>query len=281
MYVGSQNASDGYDNSIRDIVNQYGILTKSVENGEEILREKIEQQMYVMNQCWNHIIKYSLLKIYMDYDDIFTRYTDVSSNSKGCENMKIAEARQIYSVQIKAYQEQKVILAKQKKELENKINKTPDGQTIYAGEAATLELTINAVNEKQREYQEYMEQLMEQWVATANMEVARQQGEAMEEYAVDLAKIMEVARRIMKGGIVPADDEKKLMEYSFELYQAAKNIGALAKEREEYDSLWEEEKDGEQEQIDPHETADNAEAFADGPEVVSVADAMESVNVAE
>ena len=40
---------------------------------------------------------------------------------------------------------------------------------------------------------------------------------------------MEVARRIMKGGIVPPTDEKKLMEYSMELYQAAKNIGALVK----------------------------------------------------
>ena len=194
--------------------------------------------------------------------------------------MKISEARQIYSAQIKSYHEQQVMLSRQKQELEKKINATPDGQTIYAGEAATLELTMNAVNEKQDEYRNYMEQLMEQWAATANMEVARQQGEAMEEYAVDMAKIMEVARRIMKGGIVPAEDEKKLMEYSFELYQAAKNIGALAKEREEYDSLWEEEKEVE-EPTDPHEIADNAEAFAMGPEVVSAADTVASVSTPE
>ena len=194
--------------------------------------------------------------------------------------MKISEARQIYSAQIKSYHEQQVILSKQKQELEKKMNATPDGQNIYAGEAATLELTINAVNEKQDEYRNYMEQLMEQWTATANMEVARQQGEAMEEYAVDMAKIMEVARRIMKGGIVPADDEKKLMEYSFELYQAAKNIGALAKEREEYDSLWEEEEEVE-EVTDLHEIADNAEAFAAGPEVVPVSDTVASVSTPE
>jgi tRNA G46 methylase TrmB len=107
------------------------------------------------------------------------------------------------------------------------------------------------------------------------MEVAKQQGEAMEEYAIDMGKIMEVARRLMKGGIVPATDEKKLMEYSMELYQAAKNIGAMAKEKEkeEYDSLWEEKVDKEVAE-DPMEVADNAEIFAEGPEIVPVSDVM-------
>jgi hypothetical protein len=118
-----------------------------------------------------------------------------------------------------------------------------------------------------------MDKLMEQWAAVANMESSKQQGEAMEEYYEDMGKIMEVARRIMKGGIVPADDEKKLMEYSMELYQAAKNMGALAKEREEYDTLWEEEPE-EGEPADPMEVADNTEAFAEGPEIVDVADTM-------
>ncbi len=187
--------------------------------------------------------------------------------------MKISEARVQYNRQIRSYHEQQVVLSKQKKELEQKIRTTPDGVTVFANEAATLELQINAVNEKQNEYWDYMEKLLEQWSATANMEVAKQQGEAMEEYAEDMAKIMEVARRLMKGGIVPAEDEKKLMEYSMELYQAAKNMGALAKEREEYDSLWEEEQE-EGEPADPMEVADNTEAFAAGPEIVDVADTM-------
>jgi len=191
--------------------------------------------------------------------------------------MKISEARQQYSVQIKAYREQHAILSKKKNELEQKIRTTPDGVTVFANEAATLELQMNAVKDKQNEYRDYMDKLMEQWAATANMEVAKQQGEAMEEYAIDMAKIMEVARRIMKGGIVPAEDEKKLMEYSMELYQAAMNIGALAKEREEYDSLWEEEPE-EGTVTDPMEVADNSEAFAAGPEIVSVADTMASVS---
>lgn len=190
--------------------------------------------------------------------------------------MKITEARQIYNTQIKAYREQQAVLSGKKAELEKKINAVENGKTVYANEAATLELTIKAVKEKQTEYQEYMDKILEQRTVTANMIIAEQQGDAMEEYAEDLVKIMEVARRIMKGGIVPASDEKKLMEYSMELYQAAKNIGAIAKEREEYDSLWEEEEE-EKEYEDPMETADNTEVFEAGPEVVEVADTVASV----
>ena len=157
--------------------------------------------------------------------------------------MKIEEARQLYRSQIQAYREQQVALSKQKTELETKINSTPDGKAIYEKEAATLELTIKAVDEKQSEYKDYMEKLLEQWAATSNMVVAEQQGEAMEDYVEDLGKIMEVARRLMKGAIVPPNDEKKLMEYSMELYQAAKNIGSLIQrqEKEEYESLWDDE----------------------------------------
>ncbi|MBQ9122421.1 MAG: hypothetical protein IJY10_02895 [Lachnospiraceae bacterium] len=186
--------------------------------------------------------------------------------------MKISEARATYSAQIRSYREQYNALYKQKQELEKKMNTTPDGKTIYAGEAAVLELTMEAVDEKQQEYRDYMSKLMEQEAAISNAVSSEQQGEAMAEYYEDLGKIMEVARRIMNGGIVPASDEKKLMEYSPELYQAAKNIGMLAKKREEYDSLWEEEEETVYE--DPSEVAANSEAFFEGPEVVEVADTV-------
>lgn len=190
--------------------------------------------------------------------------------------MKILEARQLYHTQIQAYREQQVVLSRQKQELEKKMNAHPDGKTVYANEAAILELTLEAVNKKQEEYQSYMEKLNQQWAATANMVSAKQQGEAAKEYVEDLGKIMEVARRIMKGDIVPASDEKKLMEYSMELYQTAKNMGALVreKERKEHDSLWEDEEKKEYE--DPIETADNTEAFAKGPEIVDVAETVAS-----
>ena len=194
--------------------------------------------------------------------------------------MKISEARQIYSAQIKAYREQKVVLSKQKQELEGKINAIPDGKTVYANEAAILELTMKAVDEKQTEYQDYMEKLLGQWNAKVNMVSSEQQDEAMKKYTEDLGKIMEVARRLMKGAVVPETDEKKLMEYSMELYQAAKNIGAMANQREKdkYDSLWDEDEE-ETEYEDPVEAADNTEAFASGPKVVDVADTIASVSL--
>ena len=124
-----------------------------------------------------------------------------------------------------------------------------------------------------------MDKLLEQKFAIEDMIVSEQQCDAMEEYAEDLGKIMEVARRIMKGGTVPPNDEKKLMDYSFEMYQAAKNIGAMVKQRkkEEYESLWEDEEPTEYE--DPMEVSENTEAFAPGPEVVDVADTMASVEM--
>lgn len=59
----------------------------------------------------------------------------------------------------------------------------------------------------------------------------------------DLAKIMEIARRISNGDRVPAADEKKLMEFSEDLYQTAKAAAMINedKEHKEYDSLFEEE----------------------------------------
>lgn len=76
-----------------------------------------------------------------------------------------------------------------------------------------------------------------------NAEKLREQREAGQEYAVDMAKIMEIFRRIARGDKVPPSDEKKLMEHSSELYQAAKSAAMLAqnKKRKEHKALFEEE----------------------------------------
>ena len=56
----------------------------------------------------------------------------------------------------------------------------------------------------------------------------------------------------------------------------AKNAGMMARleKRKKYDSLWEDEEKKEHE--DPMEAADAEEAFAAGPEVVSVESVMEA-----
>lgn len=64
----------------------------------------------------------------------------------------------------------------------------------------------------------------------------------------EIAKMMEVARRISNGDKVPPSDEQKLMEFDSDLYQAAKAASILqeGKKHKEYDSIFEEEEDSQE-----------------------------------
>ncbi len=185
--------------------------------------------------------------------------------------MKIGEAQEIYREQVRAYQKEKNSISKQLQNLRKRMEIRPEDKERFQAEAATLELTLETLDEKQEEYQDYLSRLSETYCAYWNAAVADQQADASAEYAADMAKIMEVARRIMRGDIVPASDEKKLMEYSQEMYQTAKNVGAMMRrqKREKYDSLWGDEE--EKEYADPKEAAENAQAPAEGPAVVDAA----------
>ena len=180
--------------------------------------------------------------------------------------MKAGEARSIYSAQISALQEQRSTLLARKKELE---------AIDREEEAATLQLSLERITKKYDESRDYMERIMQAYTAGFNAEVTRQQSEAMEEYAEDLAKIVEVARRIADGAIVPPKDEQKLMEYSMEMYMAAKNMAALneLKEKEEYESLWEEEK--EPGEYDPEAAGNNMEVSGEAPEIIDTETGVE------
>lgn len=72
-------------------------------------------------------------------------------------------------------------------------------------------------------------------------EAAKKAGESFE----DMARIMEIARRIANGDHVPAKDEQKLMEFSDELYQAAKAAAIVNadKKHKDYDSLYDDEEE--------------------------------------
>ncbi|MDE6518468.1 MAG: hypothetical protein K2L18_11600, partial [Acetatifactor sp.] len=155
--------------------------------------------------------------------------------------MKVGEALAAYRTERKMIVQERRELYKQRESLEKRMNATEGGRDRYADEAAILELSINNVNERFEENLKVLDQLTEQEAVVWNAEVARQQADVMEDYAVEMGKIMEVAHRIAKGAIVPASDEKKLLDYSFEMYQAAKSMGAMVqmqKKREKYDSLW-------------------------------------------
>ena len=191
--------------------------------------------------------------------------------------MKIKDAEQTYRTQVQSYQTQKTAIAKKQNELKKKMETSVDGSTLFGNEAAVLQLTYDALDKKQNEYANYLDQLSEQRFAIEELENTKQQGKAAEKAGKDLAKIMEVARRIMKGAKVPGSDERKLMEFDSKLYQMAKSIGAMAKQRKrkEYKSLWEDEE--KQETQDPSEVADETEAAGAGPELVTAEATMASV----
>lgn len=174
--------------------------------------------------------------------------------------MKIGEALQKYRGYRQTLVEQTSRLTAQREEAQKKAELTGAAEDVEL--AATLELSVRETQEKFDANQEVLDKLVEQQCLLANAESARQQGEAMEDYAVEMSKIMEVARRIASGAKVPYQDEKKLMEYDGDLYQAVKNAAALNKmmdkKQKEYDSLWEDEEKRE-ENPDPMELADDTE----------------------
>ena len=119
--------------------------------------------------------------------------------------MNVGDARRLYSGQLKQYNRKQFELAVKKNELQEKIDKTPDGKTIYEDEAVRLELSYEAVHDKYKEYKEYMDRLMQRWDSKYNHEITKQQTEAAKEEGDEMRKVLTVARRIMHGDQVPAE----------------------------------------------------------------------------
>ena len=191
--------------------------------------------------------------------------------------MKISEAQSIYRAYRQELVNQTRTLIKQRDEAQKKFETT--GSAQFSEQAATLQLSIEATKEKFEENQKVLDDLAEQHAAIWNAEVSKQQADAMQDMGIELAKIMTVARRMSNGDEVPYTDEKKLLEYSSELYQAAKSAQMIhqMEEHEKYDSLWGEEE--EPEEYDPQGKADNAEvqiALPDIPTQVFVDDSVEA-----
>lgn len=147
--------------------------------------------------------------------------------------MKIGEAQNIYSNQVNR-------LRNRKNELQKKLNEETT-QTTEEREGVILELS--EVNKKYDAAKNFMEDFMNYKTAMLNAENAKKQGEAAEKASQDMGKCMEIARRIAHGDKVPASDEKRLLEFNYEMYMAAKNMAALNinKKHKEYDSLWDDE----------------------------------------
>lgn len=113
-------------------------------------------------------------------------------------------------------------------------------------DGCVLVLTEEASKKLQQDKEKVGAKLM----ADVQVASAKSQVEGAKKYGEDMAKILEVFRLMCKGHNVPHSDEKKLMEYDDEMYQAAKNAQMMAQLREKQKqknekSQWDEEEEAE------------------------------------
>ena len=180
--------------------------------------------------------------------------------------MKLKDAMPIYQRYRQQLVDQTRSLVKQRDAAKAKFEATND-QT-WSDEAATLQLSIEKTQEEFNKNQEVLDGLTEQWCLAANAENAKALADPETGMAATMAKIMTTVARMCAGDKVPYADEKKLMEYDSDLYGKAKQaqmmMAAMKEKQKEYDSLWDDEEDGE---YDPEGVADNTEAQGELPEV--------------
>lgn len=150
--------------------------------------------------------------------------------------MKIGEARKYYTEQLSKLHERQEQLQKRLKE-QDTIPLAKEEQGVILELSDRVQKSIDTT-------QNFLNSLGMLEMNLRNAENARQQSEKASEAYSDLAKCIETARRIASGAKVPAKDEQKLMEFSMEMYLAAKNAAMLEKNPDkEYDSLWEDEEE--------------------------------------
>lgn len=172
--------------------------------------------------------------------------------------MKIRDAKQMYSAQLDMLRSKRQFLSRQLKDAEKAGSPADFDRVEISRELSRTGARYDALSR-------VMEGITAAESAVHDAESARQQGETMAKAAEDMVKIMEVYRRIASGAKVPSKDEKKLMDYDFKLYMAAKQAALMAeRNKEEYDSLWEDEEKPE-EQPDPSEVAGDAEISVPRP----------------
>lgn len=206
--------------------------------------------------------------------------------------MKIAEARSAYATQLSVQRGQRAQLLKQKEKLEQEKTNRLGAGSETGGNGVSLELSdeylkrftelqeqIDTLTDQIKKNEKSLDDVIEMEVGIANSEVAKQQGDAMEEAAKDMAKCLEIARRISRGDKVPARDEQKLMEFNMEIYQMAKNMATMNmnKKHKEWESLWDDEEE-KQEYADPMETAADTEMNIAMPEGMDVAEPSQEIS---
>lgn len=195
--------------------------------------------------------------------------------------MRIGDAQKAYRQQLGLLRGQKNDFVKQREENRKKMEEArkkseEQGVTFEFSEAylereKELQEKIDELSGQIKKNEKTLDDLIEQEVGIFNSMVAEQQSDAMKEYGEEMAKCLEIARRISRGDRVPAQDEKKLMDFNMDIYKMAKEMATINMEgeHEEWDSLWGEEEEKEYE--DPFEASQNAETNVGMPEGMEMA----------
>lgn len=170
--------------------------------------------------------------------------------------MKIGEATKIYSAKLRDINDQRNALYEKKKALEQgKIEMTDD-------EVKALSKAIDRIELKRDNASKAMEGINTQKTFLQEAESSKRAGEAAAKQAENYSKCLEVARRIARGDKVPLKDEQKLLEFSSEMYQMAKNMASVAQQNEKvkkHKSLWKDEDENQQPEKSVEEVVDNME----------------------
>jgi len=178
-------------------------------------------------------------------------------NGEGEIAMTIREARQNYSAQLSEIRAERQALQKAMQEQEKQTGGNFDRVT-FSEELKKLDAAYQAT-------QGVLEKINARSSLIEDTESARQQRDAAIEQAQEMLKCLETARRISAGDKVPAKDEKKLMEFSHELYMSAKNMAFLRAQQEEqakrkkHDSLWADEDENREKPDSPESIAADTE----------------------
>lgn len=147
-------------------------------------------------------------------------------------------------------------------------NASDIGKMLSSGRMEVDGVSIELSEEAKQALEDAREKLIadraaesERYAAEFNSYVAKQQSEAYEDMAEDMAKALETARRIANGDIVPAKDEQKLLEYDADLYKMAKNAAMLheMEKRRKQKSLYKDEE--EREYTDPEKETTPMQKF--------------------
>ena len=200
--------------------------------------------------------------------------------------MKIGEAQKAYRQQLNLLRGQKRDFVNQREENRKKMEEAKkkseeQGVTFEFSEAylereKELQEKIDELSGQIKKDEKTLDDLINQEVGIFNSIVSEQQADAMKEYGEEMAKCLEIARRISRGDHVPAQDEKKLMDFNMDIYKMAKEMAAvnMDKEAKEWESLWGEEEEKEYE--DPFEASQNAETNVEMPEGMEVQTAADA-----